>query len=191
MSSGLLVWPAGNPGPVLSLASDRLFHTEWPWTRWHWTGFLIWEIGRFPDGEIQCKWKGCKEVKGNKSKTVIYKESMQVLFSLAHRVKHQSSCPVQSAPLLILLRSLIIWEVWKGWVGVCVKGKGNHLLKVFGGFLGFMCPLSPSQPWSLFPFPLGIYITVLDFIMSMSSHLYFSQNDIVFTYYEERYSNIA
>lgn len=40
-------------------------------------------------------------------------------------------------------------------------------------------------------FTLGIYITVLDFIISMASYLYFSQNDIIFTYCKERYSNIS
>lgn len=113
---------------------------------------------------------------------------MQVLFSLAHSqtsifLPCRECLPVNFAEVLDNLGSL------EGVGGsVCEEQRESPIESLwwFPGFHVSSLTIPTLISFFFFLFSLGIYITVLDFIMSMSSHLYFSQSDIVFTYYEER-----
>ena len=110
-SSGLTNWESS--AWVLSFASDSLFCTEWPWTRWSWTGFLdlrdrqISQVrgSMFISGKVAEGWRTLFQLKQGYHRWTI--NARCFIFTCTFGGKLQSFLPL-TVWLFVLLRSLLI-----------------------------------------------------------------------------------
>lgn len=199
---GLVVWPTGNPGPgfsVLPPMSCSVPHGLG--LAGFGQGFLIWEIGSLPDCQAQClEVEKLQRGEGhcyNQSKTVLGEQSIQGVFILlAYFTSNTDPLCSYSAFICFVEVPDNPGSLERGG-SVCGVHMGSSIYCRSLPVSGLWWEPSPhaqhhpSLSHSLFFFlSLRIYIVVLDFMISTTSFLYLSQNDIIFTYHKARYSNI-